>query len=360
MPRDVVDTHEEASREDLPPLIVREPLEAYLEREGLGAGRVEPERIGEGHSNVTYLLLRGDDDRLVLRRPPRPPLPPSAHDVLREARLLTAIQDTDVRVPPVLAVCDDESILGVPFYLMERVRGSVITDTVPDALDTPPERRRIAQELVDALAEMHAADWRSQGLEDFGKPSGYLERQLRRFGGLWEHNRTRELPVVQEVGEWLGGNLPESPPATIVHGDYRLGNSMFLDEPPARLAAIFDWEMATIGDPLADVGYLTATWARPDGLRETMFDRMSVTHADGFPGRDELVALYEEASGRPVSNLRWYQALALWKAAVFMEGNYKRSLAGTTDDPWLKMFDEGVPQLAEAARQLTQLPAPRT
>ena len=165
---------------------------------------------------------------------------------------------------------------------------------------------------------------------------------------------------MQEVGEWLARNMPDSPPETIVHGDYRLGNTMFADEPPARLVAIFDWEMATIGDPLADLGYMTATWSRPDGMRETMLDRLSVTHAEGFPSRDELVARYEERTGRSMSDLRWYQALALWKAAVFMEGNYRRSLAGTTDDPWLKLFDEGVPQLAEAARQLTEMPAPRT
>ena len=360
MSLEVVDTPAEASRQELPPLIVRQPLEDYLESLGLGAGRLEPERIGEGHSNVTYLLRRGDDTRLVLRRPPRPPLPPSAHDVLREARLLTAIEDADVRTPRVLATCDDESILGVPFYVMERVDGNVITSAVPDGLDDPSQRRLIGDELVDALVEMHAVDWRASGLDGFGKPTGYLERQLRRFGGLWEHNRTRELPAVQEVGEWLTREMPESPEATIVHGDYRLGNTMFRHDPPAQLVAIFDWEMATIGDPLADLGYLTATWSRPDGMRETMFDRLSVTHAEGFPSRDDLVNRYEERTGRSISDLRWYQALALWKAAVFMEGNYKRSLAGTTDDPWLRMFDEGVPQLAEAACQITEMPAPRT
>ena len=358
-PREIVDTLEEARAEELPPLIVREPLESYLEREGLGDGRLEPERIGEGHSNITFLLRRDGEDRLVLRRPPRPPLPPSAHDVLREARLLAAIQGTAARVPPVLAVCDDESVLGVPFYVMERVEGTVITSEIPPALDTPAERGRIASELIEALAELHSVDWRACGLEGFGKPTGYLERQLRRFGGLWEHNKTRELPVVQEVGDWLGRNLPDSSPATIVHGDYRLGNTMFRHDPPARLVAIFDWELATIGDPLADVGYLTATWSRPDDVQETMFDRFTVTQREGFPSRDELVALYEERSGRLVTEVRWYQALALWKAAVFMEGNYKRFLAGTTDDSWLEMFDVGVPQLAEAARQLTELPAPR-
>jgi aminoglycoside phosphotransferase (APT) family kinase protein len=360
MAREVVDTPGEARRQELPPLLVREPLEAYLESAGLGSGRVEPVRIGEGHSNVTYLLRRDGEERLVLRRPPRPPLPPSAHDVLREARLLAAIGGADVRAPRVLAACDDESVLGVPFYVMERIEGAVITDEVPATLDEPAERRRIGEELVDALAEMHAVDWQASGLEGFGKPTGYLERQLRRFGGLWEHNKTRELPVVQEVGEWLAGHMPESPAATIVHGDYRLGNTMFQLDAPARLVAVFDWELATIGDPLADVGYLTATWSRPDEIHETMFDRFTVTAAEGFPSRDEMVALYEERSGRQVTDVRWYQALALWKAAVFMEGNYKRFLAGTTDDSWLGTFDEGVPQLAEAARQLTEMPAPRT
>jgi aminoglycoside phosphotransferase (APT) family kinase protein len=357
-PPEIVDTPEQAAELELVPLIVREPLERFLDAHGLGSGRVEAERIGEGHSNVTYLLTRAGE-RFVLRRPPRPPLPPSAHDVLREARLLGAIADADVRTPRVLAACDDESVLaGVPFYVMAYEEGHVITQAVPDALDADGERRRICEELVDALAEMHAVDWRACGLEGFGKPTGYLDRQLRRFGGLWEHNKTRELPLVQEVGEWLAANKPESPPATIVHGDYRLGNVMFGPDSPARLIAIFDWEMATIGDPLADLGYLTATWSEPGGEQKTMFDLMSVTHEDGFMKRDELVARYEERTGRSMSDLRWYQALAIWKAAVFMEGNYKRSLAGTTDDPYLKLFDEGVPQLAEAAHGITKLPAP--
>jgi aminoglycoside phosphotransferase (APT) family kinase protein len=263
-----------------------------------------------------------------------------------------------VRTPRILAACDDEDVIGVPFYVMAYEEGFVITSSVPEHLDSLEERRRISEELVDALVEMHAVDWRACGLEGFGKPTGYLERQLRRFGGLWEHNKTRELPLVQEVGEWLAANKPESPPATIVHGDYRLGNTMFGSDAPARLVAIFDWEMATIGDPLADLGYLTATWAEPGSEQKTMFDLMSVTHEEGFMKRDELVLRYEERTGRPMSDLRWYQGLAIWKAAVFMEGNYKRSLAGTTDDPYLKLFDEGVPQLAEAAHEITKLPAP--
>jgi aminoglycoside phosphotransferase (APT) family kinase protein len=350
---DVVDTPNQAELQERPPLIVREPLEAFFDQHGLGSGSIEPEPIGEGHSNVTYLIRRGPD-RFVLRRPPRPPLPPSAHDVLREARLLQALAPAGVRAPEVLAACDDESILGVPFYVMPFIEGDVITTQMPAALDDPEQRRRAAFELVDALVEMHAVDWRALGLETFAKTSGYLERQLRRFLGLWEHNKTRELPVVQEVGDWLTANLPETPETTIVHGDYRLGNTMFAAESPARLIAIFDWEMATLGDPLADVGYLTATWSRPDEGFGTTFDLTTVTHAEGFPGRDELVERYAEQSGRSVSDLRWYQALAIWKATVFMEGNYKRAVMGSTDDPYLKLFDKGVPQLAEAALRITQ------
>src|ERR671911_832346 len=185
---DVVDTAREAAELEQPPLLVREPLEAFLDAEGLGAGRIEAEPIGEGHSNVTYLIERGDL-RVVLRRPPRPPLPPSAHDVLREARLLRALEETPVRVPNVIAVGDDESVLGVPFYVMEEVQGSVLASAIPPALDTPAERRRAAEELVDALVEVHSVDWQACGLERYGKPTGYLERQLRRFTGLWEHNK---------------------------------------------------------------------------------------------------------------------------------------------------------------------------
>ena len=349
---DVVDTAAEAADLEHAPLVVREPLEAFLDEHGIGSGRLEVERIGEGHSNFTFLVERGDA-RVVLRRPPRPPLPPSAHDVLREARLLRALEVTPVRVPRVLATGDDESVLGVPFYVMEEMQGTVITSEIPEPLDDEDGRRRIAEELVAALVEVHAVDWRECGLEGYGKPTGYLERQLRRFNGLWEFNKTRELPVVEEVGEWLATNLPDSPESTIVHGDYRLGNVMVRDSAPAQLVAIFDWELSTIGDPLADVGYLTVTWAEPDDPADISFSSLSAaTRRAGFLSREELTARYEELSGRSVSALNWYQALALWKAAVFMEGNFKRFKLGASDDQYLGLFDEGVPALAEKAREV--------
>jgi aminoglycoside phosphotransferase (APT) family kinase protein len=346
-PDDIVATHAEAERNDRPPLLVLDPLRAFLDAHGLGSGDIAAEPVGDGHSNVTYLVCR-DDREVVVRRPPRPPLPPSAHDVLREARLLTALQGTAARVPDVLAVCDDESVIGAPFYAMERVAGDVITTEVPAALDTPEERRRIGEGLIDALVEIHGVDWH-ECLEGFGKPTGYLERQVRRFRGLWEHSRTREIESVERVGAWLQENLPESGPATIVHGDYRLGNTMFGPGAPARLVAVLDWEMATIGDPLADIGYLCATYSEADDPPVGRFELGRVTRAEGFPRRAELIARYEERSGREARDLRWYTTLALWKSVVFMEGNYRRAVEGRTDDPYLKSFAQGVPELAARA-----------
>ncbi|HEY6886991.1 MAG TPA: phosphotransferase family protein [Solirubrobacter sp.] len=339
----IVDTPEEAAALELPPLLIRRPLEAFLDTHGLGSGPLEAEPVGDGHSNVTYLIRR-DGGEWVLRRPPRPPLPPSAHDVLREAFLLKALEPTAVRVPKVLATCDDDALLGVPFYVMERISGVVLNAELPPGM----EPRRIGDELVDALVEVHDADWRAAGLEGFGKPSGYLERQLRRFGGLWEHNKTREIAALDEVTRWLAAHIPESGPATIVHGDYRLGNVMFTGE---RLSAIFDWELATIGDPLADIGYLLATYAQPGDPDSTVASLTTVTRQAGFPTRDELVARYEQRSGRSMSNVPWYTTLALWKSAIFLEGSYKRRLAGTTEDPFFDRLKDGVPEIAERARR---------
>jgi aminoglycoside phosphotransferase (APT) family kinase protein len=353
-PDDIVSTHAEASGNARPPLLVLEPLRQFLDEHGLGEGEIEASPIGEGHSNVTYLIERGAT-QMVLRRPPRPPLPPSAHDVLREARLLRALWETNARVPEVLAVCEDPATIGCPFYVMERIEGEVIVSSVPPALDTSLERKRIGEELIDALVEIHGVDWRAVGLEDFGKPTGYLERQLRRFGGLWELNKTREIEAMERVADWLSERIPSSPPATIVHGDFRLGNTMFAADAPARLVAVLDWEMATIGDPLADLGYLSMMWTERDDPELGMREHLGrITRQDGFPTRAELIARYEERSGRAMSDMRWYTTLALWKMGVFMEGNYKRAIAGTTDDPYLKQFGDGVLELARRAEAMTR------
>jgi aminoglycoside phosphotransferase (APT) family kinase protein len=344
-PVDIVDTREQAAALPLPPLVVRRPLEAWLDEQGLGRGALVVTRIGDGHSNATFLLER-EGARVVLRRAPRPPLPPSAHDMLREARVLAALEGR-ARVPRVLAVCRDAEVLGVPFYVMDEVRGHVVTGELPASLGTPDSRRRAGEDLVDALVELHSVDIASAGLSDFGRPDGYLERQLRRFGALWEHNATRELPLVDELAAWLRQALPRSGEACVVHGDYRLGN-VVLDPEQPRVLALLDWELATLGDPLADLGYLVATYSDARSPA-TVLDLSPVTRADGFPSRPELIVRYAERSGRDASALAWYEVLALWKAAVFCEGLYRRYLNGETADPWTAGLGDGIPDLLQAA-----------
>jgi len=343
---DVVHDWARAADLDLPPLIVLAPLAAFLDAHGLGAGPVEATPLGDGHSNVTYLIRR-EDRRWVLRRPPRPPFPASAHDVVREYRLLAACADAGLRMARPLAVCDDASVVGAPFYVMEYVDGVVLTTALPSALDSLAERRRIGEELTDALAEVHAVDWRSHGVDALAPVEGYLERQLRLFSRLWAQNKTREIPVVDRLAERLARRLPRSGPTTLVHGDFRLGNMMFRRTAPARLAAILDWEMATLGDPLADLGYLTATYAVPGDSDGPLVALGAVTATEGFPSREELVDRYETTTGRVIPALAWYEALAMWKAAIFLEGSYRRLLHGTTHDPFFEQLRTGVPELAE-------------
>jgi aminoglycoside phosphotransferase (APT) family kinase protein len=329
-------------------LLPTAPLEAFLDAHGLGSGPLEATRIGDGASNLTYLIER-DGARVVLRRPPPPPLPPSAHDMVREARVQIGLGPAGVRVPRILAVCQDEDVIGLPFYVMEEIEGVVIGDTLAAALQAPADRRRLGFETVDALVDLHAVDWQACGLEGLGKPSGYLERQLRRWSGLWDINATRELAACHAVGEQLRAGMPESPPTTVVHGDYRLGNVMVAADPPARVAAILDWEMATLGDPLADLGYLVVTWSEPGAVEHPLL-LSAATGAPGFATRAELVARYTERTGRDVSRLDWYQAFALWKASVFCEAIYGRYLRNERDDAWAGGLCDGVPRLLEVAQ----------
>ena len=325
-------------------------LARYLDGLGLGTGEARVEPIGDGHSNLTFLVER-EGGRVVLRRPPRGPLPPSAHDVVREARLLSALRPHGVPVPEVLGICDDEAVIGAPFYLMAWVEGFVLTEEMPAALEG--EASAIAERLVDGLVELHAVDPGAGELAGFGRADGYLERQLKRFGGLFETNATRPLPDLEAVHDWLAANLPESPSSTVVHGDYRLGNVMMAAS-PTRLAAILDWEMATIGDPLADLGYLTAMWSEPTDEPNAVSDLSRLTRTSGFPGRDFLTSRYADQTGRPVDALPWYQVLAIWKAAIFLEGSFRRFTEGTTTDPYFAGLESGVPALAALARERTR------
>jgi len=338
-----------------PPLLILETVRSFLDAHALGSGALQAHRIGEGGgSNFSFLLERDDGTRYVLRRPPRPPLPPSAHDVVRESRLQLALAPLGMRVPNIRAVCEDESLLGVPFYVMDYIDGDVITTELPPPLDEDPDaRRRLANDLVDTLVEIHAADVRVPALAAFARPGNYNERQVRRFTQLWEMNQTRDLPKVVDVGYWLAANVPEQLPATVVHGDYRLGNIMVTHEQPERVAAVLDWEMGAIGDPRADVGYLVATYSEPGGS-ENPLGTSPVTASNGFPTRGELVERYASRSDRDVEPLAWFEALALWKAAVFCEAIYGRYVRGelTADDGRAGRFETGVPLLAETAAEL--------
>jgi aminoglycoside phosphotransferase (APT) family kinase protein len=346
---DVVDTPEEAAALPLAPLLVRRPLEALLDAHGIGRGPLEARRVGEGHSNVTFLVRRGDR-RFVVRRPPRPPYQPSAHDMVREATVLRALAPTAVPVPEVLLVCEDLDVLGVPFYVMAELEGDVIMSEVPAHLDDPSGRTAIAHRMADTLADLHALDATRPELAALGRPDGYLERQLRRFSTIYEQHRTRDLPVLEEVAAWLVEHRPQQSAATLVHNDFRPANVMWARSTPARIAGVLDWEMATIGDPLCDVGWMLSTWPEAGDAEGTLLSEARAIGRGGFPGRAELAARYAERSGRPLDDIGWYIVFAFWRAAVGLESFYKRALAGTTDDPFIHRLGDGVPELAERAR----------
>jgi aminoglycoside phosphotransferase (APT) family kinase protein len=337
------------------PLVDPEALERFLDERLPSAGRLDVERHQAGHSNETFFLKRGNDE-WVLRRPPRGAFLPTAHDVLREYRVLSALADTDVRAPRPVLACEDSTVIGVPFYLMERIHGYVIREALPPAFSaaTSEARALIGAELVDTLAELHAVDWRAVGLEGFGKPSGYIGRQIKRWKGqlALATQFSRPLPDLERVGDWLADHVPVESPSTIVHGDYKLDNVAFAAEPPARLLSIFDWEMSTIGDPLADVGWMVSFWREPDDPPDIMHQETAVTRLPGFLPREALLDRYREQTGRSMTDIVFYTVLAVWKLAVLLEGSYARHLAGVTDDPFFAELEEGVPALARRAQEL--------
>jgi aminoglycoside phosphotransferase (APT) family kinase protein len=338
----------------LPPLIHEENLRTYLAQQLPGPDApLELERVKGGHSNETFYITRGEQ-QLVLRRPPRGPLLPTAHDVLREYRILKALNTTNVPTPRVLLACEDAEVIGAPFYIMERVQGVVIRSQLPEFASDEAGRRALSMQLVDALVDLHAANWRAIGLENLGKPDGYISRQLRRWSDQLERSRRGPLPDLDAVTVWLAQHQPESPPATIVHGDYRIDNVMFAADEP-RVVAIFDWEMATIGDPLADVGYLLSFWREP-GEPEPEFasDAWRVMEKPGFMTRAEITDYYAQRSGRKVQDVAFYEALAIWKLAILLEGSYSRHRSGTTDDPFFAELEKGVPALAHRALLVCQ------
>ena len=341
-------------------------LGRWLDAGGLlpGAGAPTVSALGEGHSNLTFAVSRGQHE-LVLRRPPRGPLLPTAHDVVREAKVLELLSASgeSVLVPPVRGVCEDLDVIGAPFYVMDRSEGVVVRDSLPDFM-TGPEgyaaRREVGTELPRVLGAIHRVDWRPFVDAGIGRPAGYLERQLRRWSGQREGiqaavaaagGQARELPDYDVLRDWLREHLPAESEPAVVHGDYKLDNVIVAPshETGARITAVVDWEMATVGDPRADLGYLLSFWPEPG---ETVPLADLVTSHDGFPRRDEVVAIWEESTGRVAGDTRWFVALAVWKLAILLEASYHRWLAGLADDPFFARLDEGVPLLLARAREV--------
>jgi aminoglycoside phosphotransferase (APT) family kinase protein len=288
--------------------------------------------ISGGRSNLTY-LVRGGGREWVLRRPPLGHVLPTAHDMVREHRVLAALRGTDVPAPRPIALCEDPTVNDMPFYVMEYCPGVILAQDLPTGYASCAEdRRRISVALVDTLVRLHAVDYRTVGLEGFGHPEGYLERQVRRWSQQWERSQTSPLPEIDELIRRLRAALPESPPPTIVHGDYRLGNMALDPSDPGRVVAIFDWEMATLGDPLADLGYTLIYWTESGDAAQagSIGTASQCTALPGFFTRAEIISEYARRSGRNTDAIEFYQVLALYKLAVISEGIYARYLQGKT------------------------------
>lgn len=298
-------------------------LGGYLARELALSGDLEIERIAGGQSNPTYFVTVGGR-RLVLRRKPSGPVLPSAHAVDREHRVLAALKGTDVPVPEVVAFCDDEEVIGTPFYLMERLEGRVVHDNALPGM-TRQERRAVYLSMAEVLARLHGVDWHAVGLADFGRAGGYLARQIARWAKQWQLSRTRELPDIERLIEWLPAHIPEDETTSVVHGDFRVGNVM-LHETEPRVIAVLDWELSTLGHPMADLAHSCMGWhSSPDefgGLLGLDLDGL------GIPTEAEFLAAYAAASGQELRLAPFHHAFALFRFAVIFEGIAARAKAG--------------------------------
>ncbi len=304
------------------------------------------ELISGGRSNLTYVIADGEHE-WVLRRPPLGHVLPTAHDMGREFRVISALAQTNVPVPRALGFCEDESVTGAPFYVMEKVDGVVLRDLDAVASLNLGEAARCSRQLLEVLARIHSVDYEAVGLGDFGHPDGYLERQVRRWGEQWERSKTRELGGIDELARRLRAALPDSGPPAIVHGDYRIDNTMLAADDPGTIVAVLDWEMATLGDPLADLGLFVLYWAEVD-VQELATDDM-IASLPGFLNVDEVIDLYAAESGRSAESLDFYVALAAYKLAIIVEGIHARFLSGQTVGEGFEEMGARVPRLVEGA-----------
>jgi aminoglycoside phosphotransferase (APT) family kinase protein len=322
-----------------PPGLDPERLAGHLDRErpGLLRGPLRAELIEGGRSNLTYRVTDGTG-HWVLRRPPLGHVLATAHDMSREYRVITALSGTDVPVPGTELLCEDPDVIGAPFYVMEQVEGTPYRTADELAALGPERTRALALALPDTLVALHAVDPDSVGLGDFGRPEGFLERQLRRWGKQLEASRSRDLAGIDELHGSLGKQLPDSPRPTVVHGDFRLDNVLASEDD--RIAAVLDWEMSTLGDPLTDLGLLVM-YSEPLDLPGAPIS--TTAEAPGHPRPGELVERYAAASGRDVSRINWYTAFAWFKLAVILEGIHYRYTLGQTVGPGFDRIGDLVP-----------------
>jgi aminoglycoside phosphotransferase (APT) family kinase protein len=337
-------------------------LGRWLAANGVGAGAGLPgiTLVAGGRSNLTYRLDYGPDGpgALVLRRPPLGHVLPTAHDMAREYRVISALDGTPVPVPRPVAFCQDPEVIGAPFYVMEHVAGLVLRTREDAAAITPGQAGEISRRFVEMLAAIHGLDYRQAGLAGFGRPEGYLARQLARWQKQWELSRTREVEGYEELVERLTAGLPrqDGPGAaagTLVHGDFRLDNMLIRLEPETRIAAVVDWEMSTLGDPLADLGLTLVYWADPgeEDLLAYSSGR-SVTTCPGFATRDQLIAAYAGITGRDLARIGYYMAFGCFKLAVVLEGIHARFLQRKTVGEGFEKEGLAVPALIERAHQM--------
>lgn len=310
------------------------------------------EVIAGGHSNLTFAVTDQIGQRFVLRRPPLGHRLASAHDMGREHRIIAALSGSDVPVPPAIGFCDDEKVNDAEFYVMGYVDGHVLRDPAAVERTLSPEARATAsRSLVDTMAAIHAVDIDRVGLADLGRHEGYIARQLKRWYSQWNQQRTRDLPAVDRAHDLLAAMIPDQGPARLVHGDYRLDNCMVADD--GTVAAVLDWEICTLGDPLADLGLLMVYWTGPGDAASAW--EGGATSVAGFWNRDQLAERYGEISGRDLSQLDFYVAFAYWKLACIIEGVYARYLGGALgqrDPAELEPFKQQVEAAAQRSLDL--------
>jgi aminoglycoside phosphotransferase (APT) family kinase protein len=325
-------------------------LEAFLLSNVAGAtGSLSIEQFPQGFSNLTYLLKMGSQE-MVLRRPPFGNQVKSAHDMGREYRVLSALAPIYELAPRPLASCEDESVIGAPFYVMERRRGIILRKQPPKDLDLSPETmRRLGEAFIKNLARLHDLDYEAAGLGDLGRPNGFVQRQIEGWKKRYHRALTDDVPEMHQVEDWLAANAPQSDDAGLIHNDYKYDNVLLDPDDPTKLIAVLDWEMCTIGTPLMDLGCTMAYWVQADDVDELKAFVAGPTNRPGSPTRRELIDIYAQHTGRDTSNLLVFYCFGLYKLAVIVQQIYFRYAKGFTRDPRFAQLNHVVTQLSRAA-----------